>query len=165
MRVYFTWVLAWCLIGLSATAALASDSQVERASLTGLTAISVVVEDLPAIARANGISTAALQADVERRVRQAGISIAPDADAYLYVHVTIADAGAALPIPYFVDVSLMQEVTLPRGIKTRTPLQTPTWGLNRLGMVSATALRASVTDRVDMFVDQFIAAFRSVNAK
>jgi len=41
-------VMAGCLIGLSATTASASDSQVERASLTGLTAISVVVEDLPA---------------------------------------------------------------------------------------------------------------------
>ena len=144
---------------------LASDSQIERASLTGLPTISIVVEELPSIATTNGLTVQALQTDVERRVRQAGISITPDADAYLYVHVTVADPGASLPIPYFVDVSLMQEVTLPRGIKTRTPLQTATWGLNRLGLVSGNGLRAAITDRVDMFVDQFVAAFRSVNPK
>jgi hypothetical protein len=56
-------------------------------------------------------------------------------------------------------------VTLPRGLKTRTPLQCPTWSLNRLGMSSADRVRTPVTDRVDEFVDQFIRAFQSVNPK
>jgi hypothetical protein len=150
---------------MTAARSLASDSQVERSSLAGLPTLSVVVEELPSVAQTNGLTVALLQADVERRVRQAGISVTPDADAYLYVHVTIADPGASLPVPYFVDVSLMQEVTLPRGIKTRTPLQSPTWSLSRLGLVSANGLRAAVTDRVEMFVDQFIAAFKAVNTK
>jgi hypothetical protein len=152
------------LIGLPAAAA-AADSAIERATLTGLTTMSVVVEGLPPIAEKNGLTTATLQSDMERRLRQAGISIVEDADAYLYVHVTVADAGASLPLPYFVDVSLMQEVTLPRGIKTRTPLQCPTWGLNRLGLAGPTIVRSAVTDRVTEFVDQFIAAYRSVNPK
>ena len=59
----------------------------------------------------------------------------------------------------------MQEVTLPRGLKTRTPLQCPTWSLNRLGMSSADRVRAPVTDRVHEFVDQFIRAYQSVNPK
>jgi hypothetical protein len=79
--------------------------------------------------------------------------------------VTVADPGASLPLPYVVDVSLMQEITLPRGVKTRTPVQAPTWSLNRLGMVSADRLKMSVTDRVDEFVDQFIRAYQSVNPK
>jgi hypothetical protein len=146
-------------------AAAPSDSQVERASLTALTTISVVVEDLAPVAQKNGLSGAAIQADVEQRLRQAGISITPDADAYLYVHITVADPGASLPLPYLVDVSLMQEVTLPRGVKTRTPLQVPTWGLNRLGMSDAGGLRVVANGRVDEFVDLFIKAFRSVNPK
>ena len=88
-----------------------------------------------------------------------------DADAYLYVHVTVADAGASSPLPYFVEVTLMQEVTLPRGVKTTTPLQCPTWWVNRLGLISPTLLRASVTDRVGAFVDQFVTAYRAVNPK
>jgi hypothetical protein len=157
-------VVLGCLIGV-ARPATAADSAIERATLTGLATMSVVVEGLPPIAEKNGLTTAALQSEVTRRLRQAGISIVEDADAYLYVHVTVADAGASLPLPYLVDVSLMQEVTLPRGLKTRTPLQCPTWGLNRLGLASPTIVRSAVTDRVTEFVDQFIAAYRSVNPK
>lgn len=145
--------------------AAASDSQAERVTLTGLRPISVVVEDLPAIAQKNGLTNAALQADVERRLRQAGIALTPDADAYLYVHVTVADSGGALPLPYSVDVTLMQEVTLPRGLRTRTPLQCPTWWVNSLGLVSGTGLRLAVSDRVAQFVDQFVKAYQSVNPK
>jgi hypothetical protein len=148
-----------------AAAAAASDSQIERATLTGLTPISVVVEDLASVAEKNGLTTATLQADVERRLRQAGIALTTDADAYLYVHVTVADPGASLPLPYVVDVTLMQEVTLPRGLRTRTPLQCPTWWLDRLGLVSPSGLRMAVSDRVAEFVDQFIRAYQSVNPK
>ncbi len=165
MRLTITFaLLLGCLIGLPRPAA-AADSAIERATLTGLTSMSVVVEGLPPIAEKNGLTTAALQSEVTRRLRQAGISIVEDADAYLYVHVTVADAGASLPLPYLVDVSLMQEVTLPRGIKTRTPLQCPTWSLNRLGLAGPTIVRSAVTDRVTEFVDQFVAAYRSVNPK
>lgn len=164
MRPTITCALMGWLVSLPVTAT-AADSAIERATLAGLTTISVVVEGLPPIAEKNGLTTAALQADVQRRLRQAGISLIEDADAYLYVHVTVADAGASLPLPYVVDVSLMQEVTLPRGIKTRTPLQCPTWGLNRLGLVGPTLVRGAVTDRVTEFVDQFIAAYRSVNPR
>ena len=211
-------VIAGLLAGHPARAA-AGDSPVERASLTGLTVMSVVVEDLAArgeslaafdercipaggvappsntpgilsrralpagrLARLGatpdfhhgllgplvgklGLATEALQTDVERRLRQAGLSITPDADAYLYVHVTVADPGASLPLPYVVDVSLMQEVTLPRGVKTRTPLQCPTWSVNRLGLATSTRLRALLSDRVNEFVDQFVAAYRSVNPR
>ncbi|MBZ5556447.1 MAG: hypothetical protein LAO77_04145 [Acidobacteriia bacterium] len=165
MRLTITYaLLLGSLIGLPRPAA-AADSAIERATLTGLTTMSVVVEGLSPIAEKNGLTTAALQSEVTRRLRQAGISIIEDADAYVYVHVTVADAGASLPLPYLVDVSLMQEVTLPRGLKTRTPLQCPTWSLNRLGLAGQTLVRSAVTDRVTEFVDQFIAAYRSVNPK
>jgi hypothetical protein len=38
-----------------------------------------VVEDLAAVAGKNGLNGATLQADVERRLRQAGISVTSDA--------------------------------------------------------------------------------------
>jgi hypothetical protein len=162
MRNALMWILATCLLSLPRSAA-ASDSDAERVTLTGLTPLSVVVEDLAPIAEKNGVTGAALQADVERRLRQAGIILTPDADAYLYVHVTVADPGTSTPLPYVVDVTLMQEVTLPRGLKTRTPLQCPTWWVDRLGLVSPDGLRRAVTDRVGELVDQFVRAYRSVN--
>jgi hypothetical protein len=164
MRLSLTFLLVGWLVCHAAPAA-AADSQDDRVTLTGLTPISVVVEELSSVAQKNGLTTAAVQPDVERRLRQAGISLTPDADAYLYVHITVADPGGALPLPYFVDVSLMQEVALPRGVRTRTPLQCPTWGVNSLGMVSGAGLRVVISDRVAQFVDQFIRAYQSVNPK
>jgi len=164
MRVLETAALIAVLVTYAAPAT-ASDSQIDRVTLTGLGAISVVVENPSAVAEKNGFDGAAVQTAIERRLRAAGISIVPDADAYLYVHVTVADPGGAMPLPYLVEVTLMQEVTLPRGLRTRTPLQCPTWGLNSLGLVSPSALRTSVVARIDEFVDQFIVAYRSVNPK
>jgi hypothetical protein len=164
MRMVITAILlGW--LAFQPIPAAANDSQVERVSLTGLTPISVVVEDFSAVAQKNGLVTAAIQTDVERRLRQAGISVTPDADAYLYIHVTVSDPGGTLPLPYFVEVGLMQEITLPRGVKARTPFQCETWSLTRLGLGSPSILRSSVVDRVNEFVDQFIAAYKSVNAK
>jgi hypothetical protein len=153
-----------CLVAL-APFARANDSDTERVSLTGLATVSIVVEDLSAIAKKNGLVGATLQADVERRLKQAGISVTSDADAYLYIHVTVADPGPSLPLPYVVEVALMQEVTLPRGLKTRTPLQTATWWVNSLGMSGPDRLRAAVSDKVAEFTDNFVRAFRSVNPR
>ena len=96
VRTPLTWMLMGALLAC-ASAATADDSQIERATLAGLTPISVVVEGLAQIAEKNGLASAAIQADTERRLRQAGISVTSDADAYLYVNVTVADAGAASP--------------------------------------------------------------------
>ena len=162
-----TGIMLALLVGLIgfAAAASASDSAIERISLTGLTTLSVVVEDLAAVAEKSGLTRATLESDAQRRLQQAGISVTPDADAYLYIHVIVADAGSSLPLPYVIDVALMQEVTLPRGLKTRTPLQCHTWWVNSLGLTGPDRLRAAVGDRVNEFVDQFIRAYRSVNPR
>lgn len=139
-------------------------SQNDPASLTGLTTLSVVVEDLPQVATANGLASAALQGDTERVLRGAGIQITPDSDAYLYIRLKFSDAAAG-PIPYLVDVSLMQEVTLPRNIRTRAPFQCPTWGDDRVGAAPADQLRKVVTDRVAQFVGEFVKAYQTVNKK
>ena len=93
------------------------------------------------------------------------MSLISDADAYLYIHVTVAEPGGALPLPFYIDVGLMQEVTLPRGVKARTPFQYETWSLTRIGLVAPAALKTAVTDRVNEFVEQFITAYKAANGK
>ena len=92
VRTPLTWMLVGWLLSCSAPAT-AQDSQIERATLAGLKPISVEVEGLASIAEKNGLTGAAIQADTERRLRQAGIPVTSDADAYLYVNVTVADPG------------------------------------------------------------------------
>jgi hypothetical protein len=90
-------VVLFCL----AAPASAADSQDERASLAGLKAISIVVEELPPAAAPSGLTTKMLLDDVERRVKAGALRVTPDADAYLYIHITIADAGSS--VDEFVD--------------------------------------------------------------
>ena len=164
MRTRIPWVLVvWC-VGL-ATAVSANDSAAERETLSGLPSLSVVVEQMAPLAEKNGLSEATLQSDAQRKLQLAGISVTPDADAYLYVRVTVADPGSSLPLLYNIEVALMQEVTLPRGLRTRAPLQCQTWWLNSLGMTGPDRLRVVVSDRVGEFVDRFTRAYRSANPK
>src|SRR5579863_3821177 len=86
------------LVMAFAATASANDSQAERASLTRLPEISVVVEDLSPVAEKAGLKAADLQKDALDRVRAAGINLKPDADAYLYVQITVADPGGTFPL-------------------------------------------------------------------
>ena len=64
-----TWVALAGLLAVHPATAAAADSQVERASLTGLAVMSVVVEDLGPLVAKLGLTTDALQRDVEGRLR------------------------------------------------------------------------------------------------
>ena len=118
MRTRVAWLVGVCLLLTAGHRPVAaSDSADERASLTGLTKDQRGRRNASGDRRTNGLTTETLQTDVEGRLKRAGIALVADSDAYLYVHVTVADPGSSLPLPFFVDVSLMQEVTLPRGVK------------------------------------------------
>ena len=162
MRALLVSFLAVAVFGPCAHAA---DTQVDRVTLTGLAAISVVVENVSPILDKSGLTTAAIETLSKARLRQAGIHVVPDANVYLYFRVTVGDPGASVPLPYIVELSLIQEVMLPRAIKTRMRMQCPTWSVRRLGVASIDRVPASVRDSVGDFVDQFIRAFRSVNPK
>ncbi len=164
MRICMLSILATFFL-VPAAAPAAATSQTDPISLTGLGALSVVVEELPASAARSGLTAASLQTAAERTLRQAGISLVQDSDAYLYIHVTLADPGPSQPTPFFVEVSLMQEITLPRNVKSRAPLQCPTWGLDRLGTAPSTDLSRVIGGYVSQFVDRFVQAYRSVNPK
>jgi hypothetical protein len=153
-----------CLI-LHSALTWASDSQAERVTLTGLPAISIVVEGLPGVAEKSGLTETALEQSIQARLRQAGITVTSDADAYLYLQLTVAAPTVAAPLGYALTLSLMQEVTLPRGVRSRTPIQCPTWWLNTVGLASADGLNKAVRARTDEFVGAFIKAYQEVNPK
>jgi hypothetical protein len=156
----------WWLLGLliAAPCALAAnDSPDERASLKGLGAISLVVEDTGAAAQKYGLTAMRLQNEIQERLQRSGISVRQDADPYLYVQVTVVDPGGALPLAYSIQVSLVQEVALPRGLNAH--FQGPTWWQRSIGMSGGDRVSQSVSGRAQEFVDQFINAYRSVNPK
>jgi|SRR5712671_2278194 hypothetical protein len=157
-----TWLLLGILIALPA-ALSANDSPDERASLKGLGAISLVLEDPGPAAQKYGLTAMRLQNEIRDRLQRAGITVRQEADPYLYVQITVVDPGGALPLAYSIQVTMMQEVALPRGLNAH--FQAPTWWQSSVGMAGADRLSQSVSGRAQEFVDQFIKAYQSVNPK
>jgi hypothetical protein len=157
-----TWLLFGILIA-SPVALSANDSPDERASLKGLGTISLVVEDPGPAAQKYGLTVMRLQSEIRERLQRAGLVVRQEADPYLYVQITVVDPGGALPLAYAIQVTMMQEVALPRGLNGH--FQAPTWWQSSVGMAGADRLGQSVSGRAQEFVDQFIKAYQSVNPK
>ena len=75
-------ICAIALIVLGATTTAAQN--VERDSLRGLGAISVLVEDMPEELKSKGLDARQIQTDVELRLREKGIKVNDSAAPYLY---------------------------------------------------------------------------------
>ena len=67
--------LAGALLLWSLAPAMASDSEIDRASLKGLTGVFVLVEDLNPPEEQAGLKAADIQADAEQQLKAAGIPL------------------------------------------------------------------------------------------
>ena len=67
--------LCWFVIVAVAQICYASDSEVDRQTLAGITAVKVVIEDLPSDALNLGLIRESIQTDVELKLRLAGMRI------------------------------------------------------------------------------------------
>jgi hypothetical protein len=138
-------------------------SSVGVSSLNGLSAVFVLVEDLPDGARLHGLSKGAIQSDVEGRLRLAGLRIVTAEESaklpgapYVYVRVNLADHARAASV----DVELNQGALLVRDGQIMP--SAITWRRSALlSKPTAQNIRDAVNDRVDAFVN----AWLSVNPK
>jgi hypothetical protein len=145
----------------------AADEPADRESLRSLDGIRVVVEDLPASAPSE-LRKEALRQAVESKLAAAHVPLQrpgeyPVGDPFLRVTITTtAESGGVAG--YHVDLEFVQIVFL-----RRNPMLTfnlaKTWSAHaRMGLVA----RGQLADRVQRDladqVDQFIAAYKSVNS-
>lgn len=149
--------------------ALAIDTPNERLSLGGLTSVHVVVDDLSPAAERQGITRAGLQADLEGRLRRAGLGVLNATDAlkaagrptlHLRVELVPFGDGPRLWI-YSVDLTLRQRTRLTRDRTIET--YTITWGDTRqVGALEPGGFGA-VRDLVRAKVEEFVRAWQTVN--
>jgi hypothetical protein len=156
-------LLAW------AGPAPAIDTPNERLSLGGLTAVHLVVDDLPAEVAPHGLTRAALQAETEARLRRAGLRVLGATEALkapgrptLHVRVELTPfTDARRFYLYSVDLTLRQQTQLSRDRTVET--FTITWSEHRqVGAVEPAGLGA-VRDLVRAKVEQFVRAWQTVN--
>jgi hypothetical protein len=143
--------------------AFAEDKEITRLTLRGIKEVNVVIESIEPEIQNLGLTQAQVKADVEAKLREANITVAPDVQrgrpaVYLYVQVIRPERIERLF--YSVSLSLLQNVVLERDPNVKT--NTETWLVRMLGMSSGVeAIRSDIRS----LLDQFIEDYRKVNQK
>ena len=157
------------LLGGLALPAPALDTPNERVTLTGLTGVHLVVNELSAEAAQQGLSRSSLETEVAGRLRQAGLRVLTASEALtsvgrptLELRVNLIPSGEAPQLyVYSVDLALRQHIRLTRDRTLES--YAITWSETRqVGIVGATRLSV-VRDAVRAKVEEFITAWQTVN--
>jgi len=143
--------------------AFAEDKEITLLTLRGIKEVYVVIESIEPEIENLGLTQAQVRADVEAKLREANIAVAPDFQhgrpaVYLYVQVMRPEKINRLF--YSISLSLLQNVILERDPNVKT--NTDTWLVRMLGMSSGTeAIRSDIRS----LLDQFIEDYRKANQK
>jgi len=156
------------LLSLIAIAS-ASDDKTDRATLKGVKNVCVVVE-VADQAQAR-LGKEKLQTEIESKLGQAGIQVDKNANTCLYLNERSLQAigqqsilrKQKLMALYAIDLRLefLQTVALTRDPAAKT--FAPTWSSTNMATVSADELNRTALEMADGLMDQFIAAYKSVN--
>ncbi len=142
--------------------AWADDDTFSRATLKGVDSVRVAVAELQADAERDGLQHTQIQADLESRLRQAGIKV--DASSLyalgVYLDTRRSDSGVyayAVLVTFEQPVRLVRDPSIVHGFAV-------TWSVGSVGMESAAQLR-NVRSTVNRLVEQFIKAYLEQNPK
>ncbi len=145
---------------LSACQASADDSQLERNTLRGLAAFSVVVDPPESELQDRGLTVAAIQTEVEQRLLKAGLRVDNSATEFVGIRV-IAAHGKRTDFAVCVMLGVYQAVCLRRNPAIITAA--PTWTAESVLLVPPRQFREAWIDSLDQLVDQFANAWKAAN--
>ncbi len=162
-------VTVLALVMMAPVSLILADSELERATLVGLKGVEVVVEEVDPEAERDGLVKSTLQTEVELKLRQAGILVLSRTQAgstpgnpWLYLRVSAVKGSGTLQRLYVFSVSLElnQIVRLDRNPSVITFART--WSargfIGTVGAANLSSVRESVRDRVDEFINAYLAA-------
>jgi hypothetical protein len=137
-------------------------------TLAGINSVYIFVEPLNEEVENKGITQDVLSAEVERRLREAGIAVAgfdsPDSipgSPTLYLQVNALADEYIEQCTFSIRLELLQTVHLERNPDS-TPFHAPTWGVGGVG-IHLTGWRQALIDTVLGYVDQFIDSYFLAN--
>jgi hypothetical protein len=147
---------------------LGQDMSNPGGTLAGIHSVYIYVEPLNEEVESKGITDDVLAAEVERRLREAGIAVAgydsPDSipgSPTLYLQVNALADEYIEQCTYAIRLELVQAVRLERNPDS-TPFHAPTWGVGGVG-IHLKGWRQALIDTVIGYVDQFIDAYFLAN--
>ena len=150
------WMTAFLL--LNDNQAGAAGDLFERNSLTGRTALQVVVEELPQLARENGLHREELKTAMTRQLQSAGIPVAPQAENALYISLDASEAGTD-QFTYVLSFEFLRLVLLFRDPSVET--WGTTWSFRSVETLPTTQMRNLETlnkQGVNVFVYDYLVA-------
>lgn len=163
------WLGCWSpLLAFSATqSTVVLTGERKRETLRDLTGVEVVVEQIPADAERDGLSTNELKSYVESQLDGAGIRVLTHEErrtqpghAYLYVSINTVKTKSIYS--YAIEISLNQTVRLTRHPTIAT--FAPTWSAQIAGTTTAEHLD-TIREDVSNFVQAFIHDYHSMNPR
>jgi len=151
------WSVALSLVVLlwGETRTYAAGDIFEQASLQGLKAVQVVVENLAPDVTQDGLDRTQIKAAVEQQLQQAHITVEAQAENALYIHLGTIKNEAGL-YSYSLSLQLLQLVLLFRdpGLVTWGT----TWSLSQVGAITPAKLReldSLITRGVNAFIEDY----------
>ena len=158
---YCKWIVFAALAAVPLNDAAAGDAELDRTTMRGLKAVSVVIDRIDPQLPKEGVAADALQERIESRLKDAGIDI--DASTPEFVGLQInAVRGSRGPYALSVTIGLYQPVILTRDRNIRTA--TKTWDVETILMAEPKMLRQASMESADELAARFVAAWRSVNS-
>jgi hypothetical protein len=140
----------------------ASDGPLDRATLRGLPAVTVVIDTLDRELAHDNLTQDALQSRMERRLRNAGMPLGKDPKVFLALRVTQVRAKRG-PVAVCLSIGLYQSVVLNRDRNITGVTQT--WEVVTILMAEPKVLYEASMSGVDELTDRFVAAYQAVNPK
>jgi hypothetical protein len=167
---WMLWVVAVLTLTLMGPSSWALNSETNRATLRGLVGVRVLIEDLPPEVLQEGLTKTRLQADVELKLRTAGIKTLTQEECfktpgepYLYFNINLNTLKTETDhYAYSIDIGLIQNVTLLRDPGQDT--YAITWSTGGVGLIGKKRL-SELQDSVGDLLSIFVKAFLSVNPK
>jgi hypothetical protein len=148
------------VLAIAPTATGAGNGDRDRATLKGLTAVSVVVDNLHDQLQAAGITPSVVRARIEDRLRSASIVVDQSKNDFVAVRMNgVRDKRG--PFALAVTLGAYQPVILSRDPKVRTATQT--WEVETVLLAEPKQLYRAAMETVDELTDSFVDAYRSVN--
>ena len=150
-------------LALPLAMAAAGDAPLDRATLRGLGAVSVVIDRVDPALEEEGITQSALESRLAARLREADIKVDEKSANFVGVRVMHVRDGRRGPYALCLNLGAYQQVALARDAKVKTSTQT--WEVETVLMAGTKVVYRACLDSLDELADRFVAAWRAVNGR
>jgi hypothetical protein len=139
----------------------AGDAPLDRATLRGVTAVSVVIDPVAPEIEKEGVTIDALRMRLEEGLRNADIQMDTASTSFLALRLRSVRAARG-PLAIAITIGLYQPVTLVRDATIKTA--TATWEVDSVILADQKQVYRACIDLADELTGRFVTAYKSVNA-